>query len=98
MSQTNNLFDPKGHIVHIGLSAIIGLTAIDMQNLVIVKGYALGASGSLYMGGSTTAVGLGYPIAASEVLKFRTTDQLYFAASGNTCSIAILQFSSAKRP
>lgn len=81
----------------VGLSSIVGVSAIPFQSAVVIKILAgssleIGGSYALSSGASTAFTwGAGYLLGTSEVLSFNATGTFYLAATGATVTASILR-------
>ena len=78
--------------LYVGLSSIIGLTAISSQMNLFVTAVSLGSSGSLYVGGATLSVGgaNGYQLSTGQILSIPYCGTLNFCANGSTATVSYL--------
>jgi len=92
----DDILDLTCGVMYVGLSAVVGLSGISLQNNLIVKAVTAGTSG-LFIGGASMAVGLGaglsgslsggYLMSTSEILSLSMGSNVYFTSSGSTSTV-----------
>ena len=87
-NQRDDIFSLQGGRLNIGLSSIIGLTAVAGQNSLYLR-FISGSS--IEIGGASLAWGSGFLWDGLAPISMNAMGTIYFAATGTTCVITYLQ-------
>lgn len=88
MGQPDDIYGVEGKRIDIGLSAIVGITAIPYQSAVNIK---MQSGGTLTVGGATLSWGIGYLMDAGETVFWNGRASFYMAATGSTCTVYLFR-------
>lgn len=86
-SADNDIYGVIGKRLHIGVSAIIGITIVPGQNSQLIKYFT---GGSLEIGGATLTWGIGYLFGGNEAVALDVRGTYYLCATGATATVMLL--------
>lgn len=89
-----DILSVQGGNFFVGLSSVIGLTAVPNQMNLFITAVAAGSSG-LFVGGASLAVGTagltaGYQLSTGQILSIPYCGTLNFSAAGSTATVSYL--------